>query len=92
MELQDIRNKIDRVDDEIFTLFAERMALAREVAKEKKKEGTGIRNRMREREILQRQAKKDPQLATYTRMLYNTLFSVSKSLQCQQKRRPAHPS
>lgn len=81
MELQDIRNKIDRVDDEIFTLFAERMALAREVAKEKKKEGTGIRNRMREREILQRQAKKDPQLATYTRMLYNTLFSVSKSLQ-----------
>lgn len=36
---------------------------------------------MREREILQRQAKKDPQLATYTRMLYNTLFSVSKSLQ-----------
>ena len=81
MELQDIRNKIDRVDDEIFTLFAERMALAREVAKEKKKEGTGMRNRMREREILQRQAKKDPQLATYTRMLYNTLFSVSKSLQ-----------
>lgn len=81
MGLQEIRQEIDRVDDQIFELFEERLALSRAVAQEKKAEGAGVRNKMRERDILLRMSRKDPEMATYTRMLYNTLFSVSRSLQ-----------
>lgn len=83
MDLEELRSKIDKVDDGIFELFQERMALTRAIAEEKQNEGVGIQNKIREREILARMSKKDPALMTYTRMLYNTLFSVSKSLQRQ---------
>lgn len=84
MDLKEVRDKIDQVDDQIFTLFARRMELSREIAREKKMGGAGIQNKMREREILLRMSKKDPDLATYSRMLFNTLFSVSKSLQWEE--------
>mgnify|MGYP002724173327 CR=1 FL=1 len=81
MELNEIREKIDQVDDALFDLFEQRMELAKQIAREKQAEGAGVSNKIRERAILQRLSKKDPELATYTRMLYSTLFSVSKSLQ-----------
>ncbi|MFZ2258814.1 MAG: prephenate dehydratase domain-containing protein [Clostridiaceae bacterium] len=83
MDLEELRSKIDHVDDAIFELFEQRMALTKDIAKEKQHEGLGVQNKIREREILTRLSKKDPELTTYTRMLYTTLFSVSKSLQRQ---------
>ena len=83
MEIKKVREEIDRVDDRIFDLFRERMELVKDVARAKENEGLGIRNRIREREILTRLGKKDESISTYTRILYNTLFSVSKSLQTE---------
>lgn len=83
MDLEELRSKIDTVDDAIFELFEQRMALTKDIAREKQSEGLGVQNKIREREILARLSKKDPELMTYTRMLYNTIFSVSKSLQRQ---------
>lgn len=84
MDLENLRNEINEVDDELFELFKKRMALSRDIARTKESEGVGITNRIREREILTRMTKKDPELKTYTRLLYNTLFSASKSLQRQE--------
>lgn len=84
MDLENLRDKINEVDDEVFKLFKERMALSREIARTKQAEGIGVTNRIREREILTRMTKKDPELKTYTRLLFNTLFSASKSLQRQE--------
>lgn len=84
MDLENLRNEIDKVDDELFELFKKRMDLSRDIARTKESEGVGITNRIREREILTRMAKKDPELKTYTRLLYNTLFSASKSLQREE--------
>lgn len=81
MTLSEIRGKIDQIDDQIFDLYQDRMDLALEIARTKEKEGLGISNRIREREILTRLSKKDPKLTTYTRMLYSSMFSASKSLQ-----------
>ena len=81
MEIKDIRKEIDEIDDKIFDLFKERMDLGKSVAEEKKANNLPLVNRTREREILSRMSKKSDELMTYTRMLYNTLFSVSKSYQ-----------
>ncbi len=84
MDLETLRNEINEVDDELFELFRKRMALSRDIARAKEAEGVGVTNRIREREILTRLSKKDPELKSYTRLLYNTLFSASKSLQRQE--------
>jgi chorismate mutase/prephenate dehydratase len=52
MELQEIREKIDKVDDSLLELFRERMALSAEVAAVKAQSGQPILNKAREREVL----------------------------------------
>ena len=51
MDLNEIRNQIDRVDSEILKLFLERMRLGEEVAAYKKDNALPVLNRAREREI-----------------------------------------
>lgn len=81
MDLKDIREDINKIDDKIFELFKERMELSARVAEVKKNQNLPLTNKNREREILSRMSKKSDELMTYTRMLYNTLFTVSKSYQ-----------
>ena len=52
MELSEIRMKIDAVDDQLLSLFLERMALSEEVAAYKNEHRLPILNKQREREIL----------------------------------------
>ncbi len=82
MDLKDIREKIDSVDDKLNSLFVERMELAKKVAEYKKENNMPVLNRKREREIIARLTEKNPEeLSTYTKILYNTLFDVSRSYQ-----------
>lgn len=81
MDLDKIRIEIDSIDDKIFELYEQRMKLSAEVAEQKKENKLALVNKSREREILSRMSSKSEELKTYTRMLYNTLFSVSKSYQ-----------
>lgn len=81
MDLDKIRTEIDSIDDKIFELYEQRMKLSAEVAEQKKENKLALVNKSREREILSRMSSKSEELKTYTRMLYNTLFSVSKSYQ-----------
>lgn len=81
MDLDKIRMEIDSIDDKIFELYEQRMKLSAEVAEQKKENKLALVNKSREREILSRMSAKSEELKTYTRMLYNTLFSVSKSYQ-----------
>ena len=89
MELNEIRAKIDVIDDEIVKLFADRMDLALNVAKYKKQKGIPVLNRSREREIISRVTEQVPEkLQGYTKVLFSTLFDLSRSYQngFQQKR------
>ena len=82
MELKDIRNNIDKIDDEILNLFIKRMELAGEVAKSKIQTGKAINDNTRENEIIYRLASKTPEeFKYYLKELYSTMFSVSKSYQ-----------
>ena len=58
MELAEIRKKIDALDEEMLTLFLERMDLAEEIAAYKNEHHLPIVNRSREREILSSMTRK----------------------------------
>ena len=81
-DLTQCRAEIDRIDDQIAELFRERMEIALDVARYKKEHGVPVMNRAREREILARITEKTgPELAGYAKVLYNTLFDLSRSHQ-----------
>lgn len=82
MDLEKARETIDRIDNELVKLFSERMEAVTEVAKYKKENNLPIFNGKREREVLDKVAKEvQPELALYAKVLYNTLFSVSRAYQ-----------
>jgi len=82
MDIQDLRNNIDVIDDQLVTLFCQRMEVAAKIADVKKAEGMPILVPSREREKLQDVAgKAGPEMANYTRVLYSMLFELSRSYQ-----------
>ena len=85
MDMKEIRQKIDALDDQIKAAFEERMALCADMAAYKKENDLPIFFPAREREIIARLTKDmDAGMATYTKVLYNTLFEVSRSYQTKR--------
>jgi len=80
--IEDVRNRIDKIDDELARLFGERIALAEEVAALKKERGLPILDTAREREIVSRLTEGMPDaLAGCTKTLFATVFDLSRSRQ-----------
>ena len=89
MELKDIRQSIDRIDDQLVKLFTERMECSRRVAEAKRETGKPIRDRAREREIVNRLTKAaGERYAPYVSALYGHIFDLSRSLQSSVQQRP----
>lgn len=82
MTLKNLRDEIDDIDSEIMDLFVKRMNISKQVAEEKKASGTPILNTTREKEVLAKISDKAGEsLDRYARILYNTIFDVSRSYQ-----------
>ena len=84
MDLQEARNSISRIDEELTSLFVKRMELSREIAAYKKDNHMSVFDRSREREVVNHVcdlAGKD--FESYIRVLYGTLLDVSRSYQRQ---------
>lgn len=82
MDMEKLRNEIDEIDDSLVKLFEKRMQSTARLAKHKKEHSVPVSDRTREREIIYRMSGKvAPELAGYTKALYNTLFDLSKSYQ-----------
>ena len=85
MELQELRSEIDRIDNELVRLFAERMDVAAKIGDYKKARNLPVFVPAREREKLQDVAEKaGPEMANYTRVLYSMLFELSRSYQSKR--------
>lgn len=80
--LETIRTNIDVIDDEITKLFEKRMKLVTDVAKYKRENKLPVLNSSRERDIITRvTSAQDDKMAEYTKVLFNTLFDLSRSYQ-----------
>jgi len=84
MSLEEIRKEIDTIDTELVGLFKKRMECAKRVAEVKKQENKSVLNQSREREIINRVAGiAGEELQNQTKVLYSTLFDLSRSYQIQ---------
>ena len=80
--LDQLREKIDGIDDKLLSLFEERMAVVSEIAAHKKTANIPVTDLQRETEKLKViAAKTKPETENFARILYNTLFDLSRSYQ-----------
>ncbi|MBQ9264698.1 MAG: chorismate mutase [Clostridia bacterium] len=85
LDLSDIRRQLDGIDDQLTALFVQRMHLASQVAEYKKATGKPLLDTGRERQILNRVTlAAGEELEHDTKMLYQTLFSLSKEYQARR--------
>lgn len=81
-ELGQIREKLNRIDDDLVRLFKDRLALVDEVAAVKRESGAPISDPGRERAILSRVASAaGPELEIPSKVLFTTLFNISRARQ-----------
>ena len=82
MELNDIRARIDGIDADLTKLFVERMQTVADVAAAKQSTGKAVRDRARERSVINRvTAQAGDAYAPYVRDLYRLIFELSCNYQ-----------
>ena len=82
MDLNEIRDKIDKVDDQIIELVAQRMELSNEVAQYKRAKGIPVIDMTRERDKRNKIFEKSPkEVRDYLPQLYSVVFELSRSYQ-----------
>lgn len=82
MELKELRLEIDRIDEELVCLFCARMDVAAKIGDYKRQRNLPVFVPQREQEKLADVMEKaGPEMAGYTKTLYETLFSLSRSYQ-----------
>ncbi len=83
-ELQTLRQRIDQADGDLVRAFTQRMEAALQIARYKRDNNLPVRDPAREREVINRRtAGMDDEMALYTKLLYNTLFDISRSYQAR---------
>lgn len=81
MDLESIRKEIDNIDDEILSLFLRRMELSNLAIEEKINTGKNLRDKTRENQIIQDIVKKSGDYANYSKILFETIMSLSRHRQ-----------
>lgn len=82
MNLENLRKKIDGIDDNMLALFEERMGVVSDVAALKKEQGMPVLDRAREAEKLDAAtAKASPEMQRYARIFFATLINLARKHQ-----------
>lgn len=85
MDIAELRSQIDAIDDQLVSLFCQRMEVAARIAEYKKANNLPILVPAREEEKLNSVATKaEPEMADYTRSLYAEMMKLSRMYQAQQ--------
>ncbi|MDR1940696.1 MAG: chorismate mutase, partial [Clostridiales bacterium] len=84
MSIDDLRSKIDLIDDKIAAEYSERLRLVKSMGEEKKADGADVLNVERENKILERLTRgKDFKTAGYIKELYSIIFETSRRIQSE---------
>ena len=82
MGMDELRQEIDAIDEQLVQLFVKRMGVSAQVADIKKESGRAVLDPARERRLLERVSElAGEELESQTRVLYNLILSLSRSYQ-----------
>lgn len=82
MELNELRNEIDRIDKDLVRLFSDRMQVSKDVAEYKRAHQMPVLDPVRERELLLKVASiAGEDNAKYVRILYESILALSRAYQ-----------
>ena len=81
MDLLELRNEIDKLDDELIPLLLKRMDVSRQVAEYKVKNGIPVLNEKRELEILDDVASKCGEQGEAMKTVFSAIMDASRALQ-----------
>ena len=82
VDIQELRKQINEIDEQLVRNFNDRMHVALEIAKYKKENAMPVFDPARERDVLNKQtAAVEEEMAMYVKLLYNTIFDISRSYQ-----------
>jgi monofunctional chorismate mutase len=82
IRLEDCRNQIDEIDNQLFALFCKRMEVVSNVAAYKKEHQLPILNQQREDDIIARHSEQAPdELKSYASDFFKMLMSISRNYQ-----------
>ena len=85
MDLNQLRSEIDKIDDQLISLFGQRMEIAARIGDYKKQNNLPIFVPAREREkLLDVSQKAGTEMSNYTRVLYSMIFELSRSYQSKR--------
>ena len=91
MKLDDLRNKIDDIDDKIVSLYLERLSVVSEIAEEKRAIGKNVSDPEREAKVVARLTEKIPdEMKGYVARLYDEIFASTKERQFASAKVGAH--
>ena len=80
MDLQEARNNINSIDEQLTALFVKRMELSKEIATYKKENHMAVFDRTRERDVINHVCDlAGKEMESYIRVLYGTLFDLGRS-------------
>jgi chorismate mutase/prephenate dehydratase len=92
MDIQTLRSDIDRIDDEIASLYVKRMRTVRSIVEAKRESGAPVADPGRERSILQRiTGAHDPIYEGDLKLVYSLLFDLSRGAQARLLRPDEEP-
>ena len=90
MELNELRTKIDDIDDKLAELYNKRMKLVKQVGEEKAKTNHYVQDLTRENAIISRVTKAvDADVRVYCKQVFDTLFETSRAYQARFVRIPS---
>ena len=81
MDLLELRNEIDKLDDELIPLLLKRMDISRQVAEYKVQNGIPVLNEQRELEILEDVASKCGEQGEVIKTVFSVIMDASRALQ-----------
>ena len=82
MELKDLREQIDKIDDEITSLFKKRLEIVKEIGNKKKQTGKVVNDPDREKNILLRVTENATDVEKmYLKRVFENIFEISKAYQ-----------
>ncbi len=85
MDLAQLRTEIDKIDDQLVSLFCQRMDVAAKIAQYKKENGIPVYIPVREQEKLEDIANiAGDDMAVYCQELYALIFQLSRNHQEKQ--------